>query len=90
MFQTKIFLKSPKFSPGVPTEPAGFRDSEKEVPWGASYHLADTRGFGSISLVGSLIHQASVCCIKSLSNTSSDNCLTVKVKLFQFQFSLNT
>ena len=27
MFQSKIFPKSPKFSPGVPAVPAGFRDS---------------------------------------------------------------
>ena len=27
MFQPKIFPKSPKFSPGVPAVPAGFRDS---------------------------------------------------------------
>ena len=32
MFQPKIFPKSPKFSPGVPALPAGFRDSVEVRP----------------------------------------------------------
>ena len=37
MFQAKIFPKNPKFSPGVPAVPAGFRDSEKLLVWWFNY-----------------------------------------------------
>ena len=52
MFQPKIFPKIPKFSPGVPAVPAGFRDSVMmslflcfmDMMVGGPYHGYDERG----------------------------------------------